>query len=250
MEQALEKLQNSLSRKHFIPIKAEFFDSEFTMEFENRLELKQDVDYQIGLLWFQGTNSIFNIHSNNNNFRYYNGTVWKQSTIRLGGVDHEKINTRIKEVLKENNDNEEAINITAETSSLQSIIKLSNNYQIDFSIPNSFGNLLGFNNIKITKQGINYSTNIVELASVGSIDIGCNIVKGFYVNGKSTNILHSFAIPAPLGYTFEVKPQNVIWLPISTRNIDSITFSILNKGNKIKYGVKYQIQLVVIIKQV
>ena len=73
MDLALEKLQNSLSRKHYIPIKAEFFGNEYTLEFENRLELKHEVDYQIGMIWYQGTNSIFNVTSQNNKFRYYNG---------------------------------------------------------------------------------------------------------------------------------------------------------------------------------
>ena len=88
MDLALEKLQNSLSRKHYIPIKAEFFGNEYTLEFENRLELKHEVDYQIGMIWYQGTNSIFNVTSQNNKFRYYNGIVWKNSTIRNGGLDH------------------------------------------------------------------------------------------------------------------------------------------------------------------
>ena len=88
------------------------------------------------------------------------------------------------------------------------------------------------------------------MASVSAIDIGCNIVKDFYVNGKSKNILYSFAIPAPLGYTFEIKPTNVIRLPVASKNIDQITFTIMNKNRKINFGVDYQIQLMVVIKQV
>ena len=247
MEKAIQKLTNNLNSKHFIPIYGQTKTSDYTIEFEQDVVLHKGVNYKIGLMWLQGVNSFFNINETNNKLRYHNGTKYVLKELPPGGYRTiEDINERIKELI----DNDEGITLSPDTVSLGTTITLKNNYKIDFSISGTFNKLIGFNSALIEKQGVTKSTSVVELTLDKAINVRCNIVSGFYMNGKRSNVLYTAPIPAPLGYDFEITPKNVIWLPVNVKSFNSLNFRVTNESNELINFRGYVFQFLVIIRQI
>ena len=74
---------------------------------------------------------------------------------------------------------------------------MKNGYRIDFNIDNNFGELLGFE--KIIVENTTESSKVVEITFIKNVSIECNLVSSSYLNGKKTNILYRFTIPASHG---------------------------------------------------
>ena len=68
---------------------------------------------------------------------------------------------------------------------------------------------------------------------IKNVSVECNLVESSYLNGTKTNILYRFTIPAPLGYDFEINPKNIIWLPLSTKLFNSISFRLVDDMGKL-----------------
>ena len=256
MEEALNKLNNSISRKQIIPLIINTTSSEYTVEFDSVIELKEDSDYKIGLHYFDGTNAIFNISAalQNNRFNYYNGVAWKIMAIPDGGYEISQLNSRLQEIMKANGDytapSTYYIEIGIDIPTLRTYITLSNNYAIDFATDLSFEKILGFNSIVLNTQGRTYSQNAANITDFNSINLICNITSGFYKNGKNTNILFSYPIPVPIGYSFRIVPPTIIFLPVRIKRFSEITFKIVNiDGVPIDFN-GYAMTYVVVIEQV
>ena len=153
------------------------------------------------LLSFRGRLQIifFNITETNNNLKYYNGTDWRTVQLHIGGYKAiDDFNTRIKSIV-ENKDN---ITLEADTISLKTNFFWETD--IDFNIEYSFGELLGFEKIVVGNSTSTESTRVVEITLIKNVSVQCNLVSSSYLNGKKTNILYRFTIPAALGYDFEI----------------------------------------------
>jgi hypothetical protein len=256
MEEALNQLNNTISRKQRIPLKIITSSSEYNFKFDNEINLKEENDYKIGLYYFDGTNGIFNISAakQNNRFNYYNGTIWKIMGIPDGGYEISQLNSRIQEIMKANGDytapSTYYIEIGVDIPTLRTYITLSNNYAIDFNAGLSFENILGFNKIVLNTQGKTYSQNAANITDVDSINLTCNITSGFYVNGKITNLLFSYPIPVPIGYTFRIIPPSINYLPVRIKRFNEITFKLVNDdGIPIDFN-GYKMKYVIFIEQV
>ena len=256
MDDLLVKLNNSISRKQIIPIRITTTSSEYSVKFDPEINLKEDCDYKIGLYYFDGTNGVFNISAakGNNIFGYFNGTNWKITTIPNGGYEIIELNDKIQSIMKANGDytapNTYYINIGIDRPTLRTYITLTNNYAIDFLGVASFNKILGFLPLVYNTQGTTYSPNAADITDVESINVTCNIASGFYLNGKTSNLLFSYPVPVPIGYTFRIVPSTIIYLPIRVKRFDEITFKIVNEnGNLIDFN-GYTIRYVVLIEQV
>ena len=82
-----------------------------------------------------------------------------------------------------------------------------------------------------------------------NVSVECNLVGSSYLNGKKTNILYRFTIPAPLGYDFEINPKN-IWLPLSTKSFNSISFRLVDDEGKLLNIRGYVFSFLTLIRQV
>ena len=119
--------------------------SNFTTCF-NSIILDTNKQYEAALLSLDTYNSIPNIiEGKNNEFKYYNGEVWKTITLSTGAYELNAINNEIKRQIIVNGDSDSAIDINADVSTLKSIVKIDNpNYKVGFVVPNSIGSILGF----------------------------------------------------------------------------------------------------------
>ncbi len=198
--------------------------SDFRITLPNAIELNRNLDYEIALIRFEAYNSLYNITSLNNNFRYFNGNVWKNIIIPPGAYEVVGINNEIQRQMKLNNDvtitngvTTYYFNLYPNLSTLRSIIDLTNNYQVDFTdstIPNNLRNILGYN-AGIYSGLYNQSQNIIMIQTFDSIFINCDLCTNSYLNNNNIQALRSFtANSVPVGYKVIIEPSKPIWLPL------------------------------------
>ena len=214
--------------------------SEFTIR-HNSIILDPNKNYEAALLSLDSYNSIPNITKDMNNiFKYSNdnGVTWKVLELDTGSYEIEALSNEIQRLMVINGDydriNEEFyITITPNTSKLTSIINITqSNYKVDFTVTNSFADLLGFEKIVIN-AGYNESTEIVDIISTNSILVNIDIVAGSYINGTPLPVIYSFYPNVPPGYKIVERPNpQLIYHPISRNDISIMRVWLTNQDNK------------------
>src|SRR5580698_925515 len=205
--------------------------SDFTIS-HNSVMLMPGRKYEAALLSLDVYNSIPNVTVGKNNiFKYSvdNGVNWKIIAFKTGAYELQEINKEIKRQMKSNDNNDAAITIVANVSRLTSIINIaSEDYKIDFSVPNSIGSILGFgatsgsasSGAQIIGYGYTESPNIVDIMAVNSIMVNIDIIMGSYVNGFPSPTIYSFYPNVSPGYKIFERPNpSLIYYPLSRDDI-------------------------------
>ena len=91
------------------------------------------------------------------------------------------------------------------------------------STSESINNPLGFYS-KLHTSGFHESENMVNILSVNSIRVNIDIISGSYANGSTQSTIYSFFPDVSSGYKIIENPHNLLYLPISSYTIHSITF--------------------------
>ena len=213
--------------------------SDFTIS-HNSVMLMPGRKYEAALLSLDVYNSIPNVTVGKNNiFKYSvdNGVNWKINAFKTGAYELQEINKEIKRQMKSNDDNDAAITIVANVSRLTSIINIaSENYKIDFNVPNSIGPILGFG-AQIIGYGYTESPNIVDIMAVNSIMVNIDIVMGSYVNGFPSPTIYSFYPNVSPGYKIVERPNpSLIYYPLSRDDISRMRVWLTDQhGNLIDF---------------
>lgn len=104
---------------------------------------------------------------------------------------------------------------------------------IDFTKSNSIGPLLGFRVGQILERNtVHVSELPADILKVNVIRVECSIVKGSYLNGEPSHTIHEFSPRVAPGYKIIEVPQNVIYFPVTVKNIHSISLSIVDQQNR------------------
>src|SRR6266496_1358864 len=159
------------------------------------------------------------------------------STFVLTGVGSE-FTIRHNSIILDPNKNYEAALLSLDSyNSFPNITKDINNitqsnYKVDFTVTNSFADLLGFEKIVIN-AGYNESTKIVDIISTNSILVNIDIVAGSYINGTPLPVIYSFYPNVPPGYKIVERPNpQLIYHPISRNDISIMRVWLTNQDNK------------------
>ena len=205
--------------------------SDFTTKYSPPISLDDSKQYEAALLSIDLFNSIQNINSSNNVLRYSKDgdNNWINIELDTGLYELSAINNEIQMLMANNGDydpnadNPYFITITANLSELKSIVHISNdNYEIDFSVPNSIGSVLGFTN-EIIGVRYNESPNIVNIIQVNSILVNLDIISGSYVNGSASPTIYSFYPNVSPGYkTVERPSPSLVFYPVFRNEINSM----------------------------
>jgi len=128
--------------------------------------------------------SFPNIDSTNNSFKYSmdNGKNWFTILIPEGSYKICDIDAAIKQQIRTNNhygdeNNKYFISVSANTSTLKTVLTLTNSYQVDFGLPNSMRHVLGFNSAVYTTN-YHKSENEVNIMNINSILVNIDIITG------------------------------------------------------------------------
>jgi hypothetical protein len=192
--------------------------------------------YEAALVYLSTYNSIPNITEKINNiFKYStdNGVSWKSFALDTGAYELDDLNYEIKRRLKANGDDEAAIELTANISTLKSIVKIEKtDYQVDFGVDQSIGSVLGFDKVVIS-FGYNISHRKVDITQVNSILVNLDIIMGSYIKGRQYPTIHSFHPNVPRGYAIIEEPTP-IYYPVSRYDMSRMRLWLLDQdGNSI-----------------
>ena len=99
------------------------------------------------------------------------------------------------------------------------------------TLKNSLRSVLGFES-KVYNEGRHESKNTVNIMSINSILVHCNLIGSSYLNGTLQPIIYSFFPNVSPGAKIVEKPSNIIYLPVSSDLIYQMTAWLTDQNNK------------------
>ena len=199
-EERNQKLVDAISRKERFTIRVikkcndnGEIDVSLNPPFKPR---RSDASFYISLIDFATTNLVSNVNESNNKFYYNNGTAEKVVTMQTGFYLIEYYNAEVKRVLKENGDQEDAINITINDSTGLVNITLGRDYSVLFDKDNTFRTQLGFDSTVLRGNGNHIASRVCDLWPTQNIYMHCV---------SSLLLPHSLPLRLVLIYTIRVE---------------------------------------------
>jgi len=191
--------------------------------------------------------SFPNLSDENNVFRYSPSFVevsgrgdeddstrqrqWVEVQIPECSYDLIDIMETIKNVMKRNGHNDDAVKISANTNTLKSVLEISNDFQVDFRARNSISSVLGFRN-QVYEEGIHESDSVVNILSINSILVNVDVIGGSYVNGRTQNTIYSFFPNVSPSYKIVENPRNLVYLPVILDKINKMETVVTNQNGR------------------
>lgn len=120
--------------------------------------------------------------------------------------------------------------LKTDTTSMKSWLYCSE--KIDFTLPGTIRDLLGFNPRVLEPYKWHPSDRPININAVNVVRITCNVVRGSYTDGREDHVLHEFFPRVDRGFKIIEIPRNVIYLPVSTKRIHNITVSLIDQEGR------------------
>jgi len=198
-------------------------------------------EYECALIDFHMYNSIPNVDINNNLFHIGDKVI----QLPIGSYELNDIYDFLKNKLKDY-DLEKTFQMESNNNTLQVHITTTKE-PIYFNRNNSIGQLLGFNK-KIIYPDLKktyISDQPVNILKINTIRLVCNIVSGSYIDSRQDHSLYEFGINVPPGYKMNITPHNLIYLPVNTREISTLSIHITDQNGELinLRGENYTIRL-------
>lgn len=189
--------------------------------------------HSIGLLSFDTYNTIPNVMDGVNNVFYYDNQIIK---LPEGSYDIDAIEIYLDEQIRKI-DHLGYIELRANSNTLKVQLRCSKPVYFNFhdDKPNSIGPMLGFTRSKtvIPPETLSESDSIVEILRVNTISVQCSLASGSYINGKPSHEVHSFFPAIDPGFKIIENPNPVIYYPLTTQIIDSISVRIVDQEQRL-----------------
>lgn len=210
--------------------------SSLSADFYPPIQLDPNANYHLALIGFHTYNSIPNIENGCNAFHYTDENLNKQSIIiPTGTYEIEDIESYLRNIIEPNEKNEETLetifSLKPNCNTLKCEMKCK--YDMDFTSKNNLGYLLGFSPKQYAKNIKHESDLPVHIIKVVTIRIDCNIINGSYYNSESSHSLYEFSPTSDPGFSIDVEPRNLIYLPTHRQTIDNISLRIVDQDNKL-----------------
>lgn len=201
---------------------------DFTIDFNPPINLVGNWEMALikANLWY----SWYNISNakNNNNLRYFNGSVYREVPVPDGQYTIGQLNNFLHQIMEDFGDftvdssgqNVYDIELTANLSTIRVNVKLTGGYTLDLSTDN-LHLLLGFPQAEITTSGD--APNVANINdNINTIEIHNSLVRGSFSNSNRSDTLYTFVPENVPGTNINVDPFSKIYIPIDS-NFDSIT---------------------------
>lgn len=195
--------------------------------------------YEMALFRLETYFSWPNINSSNNTFRISidNGKNWLDLKIPTGIYGVDGINEVLQRLLIQNTNDKRVeksyFELSGNKNTLKCVLEIMNDSTIvDFEIENSIRSVLGFEAKKYKGVKRYESENKVDILSVNSILVHCDVINPSRVNGVPEPIIYSFFPNVTPGEKIVSQPQHLIYIPITMSIISSMTVWVTDqKGN-------------------
>lgn len=223
----------------------------FTDELNSPIIL-DSMNYEVAVLSLETFYSFPNITLGiNSDFGYKTTPAGDTNIINIptGSYRVEDIATEIKNQVGDAEYQNMAL--THNNATLKAVFKLAPTYRIDFTIPNSIRNILGFDSKVIGGIPNNKyypGDNITSILDVNTILVNCDLTYGSYTNGQILPVIYTFFPNVAPGYKIVRNIENPIYFPVNKTQINNITTWLTDeKGRLINFrgeqiSVRYHIR--------
>jgi hypothetical protein len=224
----VEDIRNKGRRVSEIPIVFTGRATDLVSFFEEPIKVH---NHQLALQMISSANSIRNITALNNKFRFKIGNKpWVTEELEPGSYEVSDIQTSLEYLMQKQDNtvsktNEDLkIEISVNEALGKAIIKIPDNWQLDLSIPNSIGQVLGSN--KELSSGMHLSDDIIRIQPLTCIFVHCSLVSGSYVNGRRSQSIFHFLPTVPMGHSFVITPNPIVYLEVPNNKIEFQTIRV------------------------
>ena len=198
-----------------------------------RPPLELNGPHAIGLIDFVAYNSIPNVDESMNQLvcsDSVNGD--RQSiTIPIGAYEIDNL----QEYLQDRLGGPGHFSMKANNSTLKVSIKCSR--WIHFQMPGTIGPLLGFGSRCLPPNEWHEADKRVDISSVNTICVECNVAEGSYMNGESGHVIFTFAPDVEPGFKMVLRPPIVVYYAVTKNVIDRLRVNIVDqRGRPINFG--------------
>lgn len=169
-----------------------------------------------------------NIKSINNTLCYYSDDdIITTLTVPIGAYEFQDLSNYLNKVFHSIGI---SFNLSVNKNTLKSTIKSSK--KILFS-HDGLHTVLGFKPQTLEANKLHESESVINITEINLIRIECNIVTNYFVNGVRSHILHEFPLQADSGHKIIEIPRNTIYLPIVTKQLNTIQLLIKDQNNNL-----------------
>lgn len=202
--------------------------SSLSIDIAPPIDLDARYSYTLNLISFSTWNSIPNIEPGKNKLYYTDQGKKNVVEIPTGSYEIVDIEAYLQNQLSKTS--KQVISLKPNNNTLK--CELKSIYDIDFRPEDSIGKLLGFSP-RLLKANILHTSDLpVEIISVKSIRLECNIISGSYYTSNPSHTLYEFTPTVDPGYSIIIEPINLIHLSVNTNRIDNITIDILDQDSR------------------
>lgn len=189
------------------------------------IDLDTRYEYALGLIGFHTYNTIPNIFEGQNKFYYENEVI----TIPTGSYEITDLESYLQDVLNTGagGGGGGVLSLKPNNSTLK--CEITSKFSIDFTKDDSIGRMLGFSRKVIEANKKHESDMPIQIIKVVTIRVECNITTSAFYEARLSHTLYEFAPSVEPGYSINIEPKNIIYLPINTTRIDNITLRIVDQ---------------------
>lgn len=263
MEKELEKVNILLSKKFQRTFDFFSVKNPFRQTIGTPIQLYDDREYEVGIKKFAVFDAINNIQEDNNEVRYSkdSGRSWKKLKIHSGSWEVKTLSNEIQRLLTVEGDwKENAIIFGASLDTRRVELRLSPGYQIDFRDENSknFRQLFGFNS-EVYSKIFERAPNPARIdGGRSAILIRCLNASGGFITDQNNSqrlidkqiLLSIPSFSVPMGSKIVIEPSNPIYLPLTSKILNTFDFVIEDETGKLYDFDGEEIFLTLHVKQV
>lgn len=194
------------------------------------IDLNPNSQYVLGLIGLYTYNTIPNVMEGNNKFYYDEDD--KIITIPDGSYEISDIEEYLKDqLLVKDEDDDETFSLKPNNNTLQCMLK--SKFRVNFESADSIGRMLGFSPKILVPNKKHDSDLPVQIIKVRTIRIECSITTSAYYDSRLSHTLYEFTPQVEPGFSINIEPQHVIYLPINIRgSIDNIRLTLVDQDGQ------------------
>ena len=217
VEERLGKIVQNTKPKYSFLLTLSGKGSKLEKTFDPEISITQNCHYEIAFTSLETYFSIPNVDEMNNNFTIKTGDVKYDVIVPTGCYGLMDLNREIGRQLKEH-DMSKAVEFHGNYNTFKCVMLLRSGYTVTFK-ENSLRKLLGFEAKSYSARTIAKrfeSEHTVQILTVNSILVNCDLVGGSYLNGREVPVIHSFFPSVDPGEKIIERPVEYIYLPVSS----------------------------------
>ena len=202
------------------------------------LEFPSSYRYEMALTSLETYYSFPNIDKSNNHVKisFDEGKTWLDVNIPVGCYEIKAINTELQRFIMQKTGDKKAgkrILLSPNANTLRCVLQvLDAKCQVDFNVADdSLCTVLGFNK-KVYTVGRHESENIVNILSVNSILVHCDVIESSRLNGIEAPIIYTFFPDASPGDKIISIPRHLIYIPLTLNVISRMTCWVTDQNGK------------------